>query len=116
MKARALLRSSPRPLPWLLAYTLTEIDAGFLNFRLPDLSAARLFCRKGLLSATWPALPLAPVCEDGHVPEENFDPSLSLEDGVFILEMLATPERDWTRLKRHRFLEIASRLNCAVES
>jgi hypothetical protein len=97
---------------WWLAYTQSVFDAKFLEFELPDLSAAYQWTKRGLLSAPWPSLPLGTISEDNPVAqEEEPDSSPTAEDCLFVLEMLAEPEGKWTRPQRHRMLEVGPKLN-----
>jgi hypothetical protein len=99
------------PIGWL-AYTQIMFDANFLEFELPDFSAAHQWTKRGLLSAPWPTLPLGTISEDNSVAqEEEPDSSQSAEDCLFVLEMLAEPEEKWTRPQRHRMLKVGPKLN-----
>jgi hypothetical protein len=97
---------------WLLTYTFTTIDAKLLKFDLPDLSAAPQWGEIGRGGARrrWPKLPVGVMTEGDPIAKEEIDPSLSAEDCVFALRMLDKPEDEWTRMERHRMLDIGPRL------
>jgi hypothetical protein len=97
---------------WLLDYTFTWIDAKLLKFDLPDLSAAPQWGEIGHRGAwrRWPKLPVGVMTEGDPIAKEEIDPSLSAEDCAFALRMLNKPEDEWTRMERHRMLDIGPRL------
>jgi hypothetical protein len=88
--------------PWLLEFTFTFLDAKVLKFDLPDLSAAPEFGDIGLRDAfRWPLLPLGVMTEGHLAPSQE---PVSVEDCMFILETLAKPVSEVTRIEWRRLL------------
>lgn len=91
--------------PWLLEFTFTFLDAKVLKFDLPDLSAAPEFGDIGLRDAfRWPLLPLGVMTEGHLAPSQEPDFCCSVEDCRFILETLAKPVSEVTRIEWRRLL------------
>jgi hypothetical protein len=92
---------------WLLKFTFTFLDAKILKIDLPDLSTAPEFGDIGLRDAfRWPLLPLGVMTEGHLAPPQEPDFSCSTEDCMFILETLAKPESEVTRIEWRRLLAL----------
>ena len=97
---------------WLLEFTCTTMDAGWLRFSLPDLSGSPEWGEVGLRSASvWPLLPARVKTEGERIPRRAIDPSFSAEDAAFAVQMLLKPEAEWSRAERRRMCKIGSEVN-----
>ena len=89
---------------WLLKFSSIRLDAKILKFDLPNLAAAPEFGARALRDALrWPLLPLGTVADGDPIAQQH---SVSTDDRVFLLEMLAKPEAQWTQLEWDRILAL----------
>jgi hypothetical protein len=81
--------------PWLLKFTLSELDARCLSLTLPDLSAAPKWGSAGLRDARrWPCLPQG-IMTAGHPVPDDEDKLPSIED-CMLIPFCRWPVQEWT--------------------
>jgi hypothetical protein len=101
---------------WLLGFCGASLDCVLLGIELPKSSEpAPQYGRDGLrVSWSWPDLPTGTIGAGRPIPKSNPPRTLSAEDilDIFdLLRLLKSGEENWSRRERHRYNEIAAKVD-----